>query len=341
MVSKINEILKKIGLASIFGIIVSIFVIVYIIYNINFSLVGLAFKKLDTGWIFLMIIIYLFGFILRGVRWHLMLLPIKYIRYKSTIEGVVVGHMANSVLPARAGELVRAIFIGNIEKISKASALGTVFIERVFDGLVIVGILIISLLVLKFDVANRELINSIAVMGSLIFFSAIVVLFIGAKYRKLLEKPLIFVINYLPGKMSDNGERVASNFLDSLNVLKALNKLPYIITCSICIWLAEGSIFWIAFIAFHLPGNLLMAYFTLAFVNLGMIIPSAPGGIGLFQGANILAFSFFAISMESALSYSIVIHSIMIIPTVLIGLFIINRHGIILLKTRLFRSEVN
>ena len=335
MSTKLNQNSKTINFTSIFGIVVSIFIIIYIICNINFLLVGLSFKKLNLSWVVIMIIVYLFGFILRGLRWHFMLLPIKYVRYKSATEGVIVGYMVNGILPARAGELARAIFIGNREAISKTSALGTILIERVFDGLVIIGILIVSSLILKFDNANRELVNSIAVVGSLIFGSAVVVALIGAKYRKFVERPLFFIISYLPGKMSEKGVLISTNFLDSLNFLKTINKLSLIIICSICIWLVEGLVFWIAFIAFHLPGNLVMAYFTLAFVNLGMIIPTTPSGIGIFEGANILAFFFFGIPAESALSYSIAVHLIMIIPIVLIGLFIVNRYGMRVLKVRL------
>lgn len=44
--------------------------------------------------------------------------------------------MANNLLPARAGEIIRAVFIGYKEYINKVSAIGTVIVERIFDGLV-------------------------------------------------------------------------------------------------------------------------------------------------------------------------------------------------------------
>ena len=71
-----------------------------------------------------------------------------------------------------------------------------------------------------------------------------------------------------------------------------------------------------------------MAYFTLAFVNLWMLLPSAPGGLGVFQGGTVLAFSLFGLAPEIALSYSIVVHLVMILPITLIGLLIINLYGI-------------
>ena len=46
---------------------------------------------------------------------------------------LLVGYLANNILPARLGELVRSHYLGDREGISRASALGTVVVERVVD----------------------------------------------------------------------------------------------------------------------------------------------------------------------------------------------------------------
>ena len=55
--------------------------------------------------------------------------------WSGCIPVVVIGYMANNLLPMRLGELVRSYYVGEREGISKASALATVFVERVFDAL--------------------------------------------------------------------------------------------------------------------------------------------------------------------------------------------------------------
>lgn len=80
---------------------------------------------------------------------------------------------------------------------------------------------------------------------------------------------------------------------------------------------------------------ILVAYFTLALVNLWMILPSAPGGVGIFQGATVFAFSVFGLAAENALSYSIVVHSVMTISITLIGLLIINRYNFTIRKIKM------
>jgi uncharacterized protein (TIRG00374 family) len=134
----------KNGFIALIGLSISLLVIILVIKDINFILLKSSFQKFRPHGIILMIITYLFGFIIRGIRWKYMLSPIKKISTYSTTEGVIVGYMGNNLLPARAGEIIRAVYIGNTECISKTTAFGTVAIERLFDGLVIVGILLFS-----------------------------------------------------------------------------------------------------------------------------------------------------------------------------------------------------
>ena len=54
---------------------------------------------------------------------------------------VLIGLMANNVAPARVGELVRAYLLGERESMSKSTALGTIAVDRAFDGLTLVAIL--------------------------------------------------------------------------------------------------------------------------------------------------------------------------------------------------------
>jgi uncharacterized protein (TIRG00374 family) len=281
-----------------------------------------------------MVFIYIAGFILRGIRWHFMLLPIKKISISVAMEGVIVGYMANNIFPVRAGELVRAFFIGNKESISRTSALGTIFIERMFDGFVIVGILIISSYFLKFSDVDKGVVKYVIVLSSLIFGIAIFILLLSSKYGEYYEKFVTIYLSKLPLKIYRPLSFIITKLLESMDFIRNTNGLMTVLFLSSLIWLIEGLVFLIGFYAFDLPVNLLMAYFTFAFVNLGLLIPSAPGGVGIFQGANIFALSFFGVSSEIALSYSIVVHAVMIIPITLLGIFIINRYGLSIWKLR-------
>ena len=50
-----------------------------------------------------------------------------------------IGYLANNVLPARLGELVRSHALGEGEGISRTTVLGTVVVERIVDTVIVVA----------------------------------------------------------------------------------------------------------------------------------------------------------------------------------------------------------
>src|SRR5579859_7048187 len=78
---------------------------------------------------------YFAGVWLRAVRWRVLLKPVKSIEVSTLFPVVVIGYMANDVLPARLGEVVRAYVLGEQEDIPKTTTLATIVVERLFDGI--------------------------------------------------------------------------------------------------------------------------------------------------------------------------------------------------------------
>ena len=167
----------------ILGFVLSFAAIFWLFLKVDLALLRKSFLDLETVWLSVMALIYLCGFVIRGIRWRFMLLPIKQVGIRIATEGVFVGYTGNNILPARAGEFLRAIFLGNRESISKMSVLGTVFMERILDGLVIVGILFICSLFLPPKNGHHRMIYAAIVGGSLLFGALILLTWVGARYR--------------------------------------------------------------------------------------------------------------------------------------------------------------
>ena len=70
----------------------------------------------------------------RALRWKYLLIHLKHIRMKILYVVVVIGYMANSLLPMRIGELVRSYYLSKESNISKSSVLATILVERVLDA---------------------------------------------------------------------------------------------------------------------------------------------------------------------------------------------------------------
>ena len=95
-----------------------------------------------------------------------------------------------------------------------------------------------------------------------------------------------------------------------------------IVLLGLFIWLIECLVYFIALLAFNINDfPIYEALLTLSIVNFGLLVPSSPGYVGVFQGMTILALIIFSIDQETALSISILIHSCQFFPISILGLF--------------------
>jgi glycosyltransferase 2 family protein len=86
--------------------------------------------------------LYFLGVWIRALRWSALLRPVIVVRPRETFPIVIVGYMANNVLPLRTGELVRAYVLGRRFGVRKTTSLATIAIERLFDGLTMLAFML-------------------------------------------------------------------------------------------------------------------------------------------------------------------------------------------------------
>src|SRR5207247_73618 len=91
-------------------------------------------------WVGLMLALTFTDLLFRAWRWQRLLAPIHHVPYLRTLGYLGIGYFANNLLPARLGELVRSHYLGDREGISRATTLGTLFVERVVDTAMAVAI---------------------------------------------------------------------------------------------------------------------------------------------------------------------------------------------------------
>ena len=82
----------------------------------------------------LMTVLGLFG---RALRWQLLFYPTKGLPLSKVFAVLNIGYLLMNVLPARLGDVARAILLGELTGVSKARALSTIVVERVTDVLVV------------------------------------------------------------------------------------------------------------------------------------------------------------------------------------------------------------
>jgi hypothetical protein len=112
--------------------------------------------------------------VFRALRWQRLIAPIHPVPLRRLSGYMLVGYLANNVLPARLGELVRSHYLGDREGISRSATLGTVVVERVVDTVVLVGIGAAAILVLNIrGVVVNAILVGVALAGLLVVALAV------------------------------------------------------------------------------------------------------------------------------------------------------------------------
>jgi len=81
------------------------------------------------------------GVYLRALRWRHLTDPIRPIGTGPLFRATAIGFMANNIYPARAGEFLRAWYLGRETGTDAAAVLATVILERVIDSATFLPIL--------------------------------------------------------------------------------------------------------------------------------------------------------------------------------------------------------
>jgi hypothetical protein len=302
------------------GIVISAACIAIVVHGIEWSAVGEALRRTNLLLLFPALGFLGLMFLLRAYRWQRLVNPIAVLPLRPFWSASLIGFMANDVLPLRVGELVRAYALAHLTSVRVSAAFATSVLERVWDT-VAVGILTV-LTFSRFSLPAWVVRTNWAVLGA-----CMVVLGGGVWLVRRGE----LGIGWLPTRFAVAAER----FVSGLRSLNSVSALLWVVFLSFAVWIALVGYYWILLRAcgFALPfeAALLVTVFTV----FAAAIPAAPGFVGTFQYAVVLALSFFSIPKAEALGFSIVAHLAQLVPVIIAGLIALVRARLPLWPSRL------
>ena len=321
------------ALSVLFGVLVSVTVLGWAFYQVDLRGALRTIQRFGFWWTLPMLCCYLSSFLVRGIRWQLLLQPVARVSWRTSTGVLFSGYMANNLLPLRLGEIVRAVVLGQVTAARVEGTLSTIVLERVFDGLVLVGI--IALVVVSGDAGSEQSVILYTGVASAVLFAGALAFVIAARlFPRALLKGARWMLRRLPIVEEEKGLDAIRSLLRGLLSLALNRRLVAVLGLSGAVWLLEGGMFWVGLYAFDLSPTPLTAGLTLALVNLSILLPSAPGYVGVFQGGTIIAFAAVGLSKEAALSYSIVVHTLQYVSVTIIGLAALSAFGISLSSLR-------
>jgi uncharacterized protein (TIRG00374 family) len=314
------------------GLAVSAGLLVYVFWDVDLRLIAARLR--DTVWALLALSVLLHGLSLwaRAWRWSFLFPPGP--RPTHLFRALLVGYMGNNLLPLRAGELVR-IYVASRHGPRFWTTFATVVVERVLDGLA-VGLVVAGLLLviplpgeLRWPVVLFLAVELVGILWLVMIAAA------PGVCRAIIET-LFRRFGWLERRLLD----LLGTMTEGLRGLRAPRHAVPILLSSVGIWLFLGLSIWAALRAAHLDLPLVAAFAVLAFLGLGVSLPSSPGFVGIVQAATVLALALFAVPRPEALSFSLLLHASQFVPITATGLLVLMAEQIRLSDAARVPSQV-
>lgn len=307
------------------GIVVSLLFIYLTFRGTDFGALGGALRRSNYWLLVPALLVLAVATVLRAIRWRLLISPEHRPSTAAVTGALVVGYLFNSILPARAGEAIRVVFLRQRAGTPKFVALGTVIAERAID--------VLTLLVLLFVAApfvpDTGWLPRVLALGAVFFVVTAAVLIAFAFYG---ERPARFVLRpfgLLPRMSRDRLELAAANLMRGLSAFRSPAVALPAFALTAASWLLIAFASWICLRGFDLRLGFSAAVLVVVAVNLAMILPSGPAGIGVFEAAVLTALHPFDVGRAQALSYALVLHGLNVVPFIVAGYLVLQHHALV------------
>lgn len=303
-------------------LLVSALAIWLVVRQLDFRAVGGAFRQLSAGSIVLIVLCFTAGALLRGLTCWILLGG--KLSYSNVFWGMNLGYLLNTIVPLRLGEFGRAAFLTERgeHKVSYMEVFASIVAERLLDLLVGFTFLLFCL----FFLIENATLNRIAGIGIIVLLLSIILIFYATRNR---EKVLIWL-----------AQRFSASHFMTNTVIPWIDQLLTGFQ-----YFTKPGRFFLAFSILAVSWSFsMLEYFILqgailsnfewwwpmlvntasAFIN---ALPSAPGGLGVFEAGTVGAYALVGVEKAPALAIALVVHSVQIVIPAILGVIALILSG--------------
>jgi len=313
------------------GLVISAVFLFLAFRKINYSDLWHTLKQTRMMWLASGLAIYFGGMLVRAWRWQVLLKPLKKVSIGNLFQILMIGFMGNNVFPLRMGEVLRAVVLKRRADVAISGSLATVVVEKIFDAVVVVGFVLLNLgqlARLPGGVALAQ-ISGLAAWAAVIFLVGLALFVVIAMFPKPAQRLLHGIIaKIIPERWRSPLNNIIDKFLDGLMSLRSPANALMILLTSILVWLLETGLYWGVSRALNLVLTFNQLLLLNGVVNMVLLIPAAPGGLGTFDAAGRTVLEAYGIPAEPALGYTLVLRIAIWLPITLLGALFFVREGL-------------
>jgi uncharacterized protein (TIRG00374 family) len=312
---------RRLRLASKLATIAITVLFTYIALNgIDLKAMWQALQSCDYWWLIPALVAFGLGNLARALRWRSLFVPGRRPPRTATLDAMMIGYFYNNILPARAGEAARIVVLTQRSCSPPVEITGTVVLERIYD---VVAILLIFFAAEPW-LPRVSWFGAAAVVAGALTLAIAAAAFLLAFYD---DRPLRWLLRPL-GRFSrfpeDRMERAATELAHGLSGLHNWRVALEALLWTVLAWMFSVLCAYFVMLAFHLHLPFAAAVLVQVAIGLGMILPSPPAAVGVFEGATLIALRAFSVPPGIALPYALVLHLVNFAPFVVVGLLLLQ-----------------
>ncbi len=304
----------------------AIFIFWFFGRNLDWQQVSQSLRRANPFYLALATLIICSGYLLRAIRWKVLLAPITETSLKELFATTTVGYAA-VFLVGRIGEIVRPMWLPMRDRrVRPSTALITLGVERIFDLASLICFFSINLIWFAAP-AGREtefgyvkLVGNLMLVGvacgflALYFYQKFATHFI-AWFERASDK------RFIPKRIQGIFLSLLRQLAKSLQVLKDWREIVAVVFWTILLWLSIAIPTWLVLLAFDLPLSFPDSLFVMGWAAIGSVVPTPGGAAGAFHAATAGGLMFLNVDRNDAAATAIAMHLVYFAPAVFFGIY--------------------
>lgn len=306
--------------------------------NVSFEDLRKALGSVNYLYLVPAVLLVALTFLFRAMRWGYLIRSVKQVKTSHLFSPLMIGFMGN-VLPARAGEFIRAYMFSKQENISFSASFATIVVERLLDLLLFL-LMLIAVIFFSADIlsqgssgSNHNLMNIMKGFGwsSFVLFMGLLSFFILLQYKnQWAMKFVVICIKPFPRKFGEKIVNMVNSFTSGLMILKDVRGFLASLALSLPVWGAMALTYYPINLAFGLELPIIPSILIIS-LTIGIFISlfPTPAFMGSFHLACVVALhEIFAVPEAVAASYGIIAWLVAMGFIVSSGLFFVVKDNI-------------
>jgi uncharacterized protein (TIRG00374 family) len=287
------------------GYAVSAASLIWVFWRFPFGQLSEHLRTLEWNWIAFAVLLEFGVYFVDAWRWKVLLRPAGSPSYPLCLQAIFVGVLANDILPAKAGELIRCFLLSYETEVTLPLAITSDVILRIMDGLWIV----IVYLIITFQInAHSDVTYGMWVFGSVAVALGLLLLFV--LFRRHHAHHFV--------KTKSWAARF-HHLLDEIHQLGHWPELRMSMAIGGLYWLLQVLAVWALTRADRFDLGVSAAAFLLVVKAVLTLIPNAPANMGAYQASVMYAFTFLLVERSNAQPFSEIMFGFLTLPVAIGG----------------------